>query len=207
MPFFEGMAPVKLGSQYGYIDNAGQWLIEPSFQLALPFTGSAAVIISNNRWGLISQQGRVLIPPRLPWREGEIPVHYYEGRTAIKVNERYGFLDEEGKWAASPVFEWVGDFSEGLAAVKENGRYGYLNRAGEIVIPCTLEGAGLFVGGLAPARHNGQWGYINTNGDWQIPPTFLSADTFSNKLARISLPNNRWAYINATGQSVWEERD
>jgi len=65
----------------------------------------------------------------------------------------------------------------------------------------------LFVGGLAPAKRNGQWGYINTNGDWQIPPAFLSADTFSNKLARISLLNNRWAYINATGQSVWEERN
>lgn len=198
------MAPVRLNGQYGYIDTAGQWLIEPAFQLALPFTGPAAVVIQDQKWGLVNHQGRLLIPPRHAWQEGEIPVHYYEDRAAVRIGNRYGFIDDQGEWIVPPRYEWVGDFSEGLAAVRSQGKYGYIDRQGAEVLPCLWEDAGLFSGGLAPARIQGRWGYIDATGSWRIAPTFIDADVFVHGLARTIAEDGRWQYMNEDGAVVWQ---
>ena len=47
----------------------------------------------------------------------------------------WGFLDQNGRLAISPIFEAVGDFSHGLAAVKWKGKWGFIDTKGRMAVP------------------------------------------------------------------------
>ncbi len=47
----------------------------------------------------------------------------------------WGFLDQNGRLAISPIFEAVGDFRHGLAAVKWKGKWGFIDTKGRMAVP------------------------------------------------------------------------
>ena len=46
----------------------------------------------------------------------------------------WGFLDQNGRLAISPIFEAVGDFRHGLAAVKWKGKWGFIDTKGRMAV-------------------------------------------------------------------------
>jgi len=42
--FFEGVAPVQVGTEWGYIDSAGAFVIRPTFAWAKPFSDGRALV-------------------------------------------------------------------------------------------------------------------------------------------------------------------
>jgi WG containing repeat len=43
--FSDGLAAVRLGSKYGYIDKTGKLVIHPQFDLVLNFTDGLALVL------------------------------------------------------------------------------------------------------------------------------------------------------------------
>ena len=122
----------------------------------------------------------------------------------VKLNGKYGFINEAGEMVIKPQFEDAGYFaSNGLARVKLNGKYGFINEAGETVIRPQFEEADEFASnGLAPVKLNGKWGFINEAGETVIKPQFDDAYSFaSNGLASVEL-NGKCGFINEAGEMV-----
>ncbi len=64
-PFTEaGWAAVKKNGKWGFIDTAGQFMIEPRFEDALSFSGHLAAVKQGGLWGYVSLSGWVVIEPR-----------------------------------------------------------------------------------------------------------------------------------------------
>ncbi len=53
----------------------------------------------------------------------------------IRVNDKYGYIDINGKIKIKPKFQDAFAFSEGLACVKSNGLFGYIDNKGKVIIP------------------------------------------------------------------------
>ena len=49
------------------------------------------------------------------------------------LNNRFGYIDKQGKFAINPQFDSAGDFANGVAPVWLGERQGYINRAGKYV--------------------------------------------------------------------------
>ncbi len=52
---------------------------------------------------------------------------FSEGLSAVKINGKWGFINEKNEVVITPQFEFVGEYNEGMAAVKVNGKWGYID--------------------------------------------------------------------------------
>ena len=72
------------------------------------------------------------------------PGDFSEGFAAVKVGNKWGFMNRNGEYSIPPKFDEVGFFSEGLAAVKVGIKWGFVDGKGKWVIPPDFDGAGYF---------------------------------------------------------------
>ncbi|HYV94778.1 MAG TPA: WG repeat-containing protein [Chitinophagales bacterium] len=94
----------------------------------------------------------------------------------VEQNDKYGFMNKQGKELCAVKYDEVKPFSEGLAAVCLSNKWGYINTNGEVVIPLKYESAAKFKNGLARVGTSDHYGYINKRGveffdDNPQPPT------------------------------------
>ena len=122
-----------------------------------------------------------------------------EGMAKVKINGKFGFLNDWGNLAITPYYDDATKFSENFAGVKVGDKWGYINKAGELVIEPQFEEAGNFSEGLASVKIIDKWGYINKAGKVVISPQFDRASDFLNGEAYIEV-EEKCGYIDAAGK-------
>ena len=55
---------------------------------------------------------------------------FSEGFINVKLNDKYGFVDQQGKEVVPLKYDDAFSFHEGLARVKLNGKKGYVDKEG-----------------------------------------------------------------------------
>ena len=230
--FSEGLALASFANsaddsfQKGYIDRQGKIAIAPQFYQAYPFREGIArveILMGNRlRHGFIDRTGAIVFihPSTSETRD------FAEGLAAVKIEQKWGYINQAGKIVIKPEFMGAQDFSEGLAAVIDvSGRWGYIDKTGKFVIPPRFNPVlefttppGKFSQGLAAVgADNGtrRWGYINKRGEFAIAPRFDSGYAgcgyFAEGLAWVTVgcePEKRnvttgkYGYINKEGRFV-----
>lgn len=98
--------------RWGYIDESGEFIIQPQFNYGFPFSGGLAGVRVGRKLGYINKSGRLVIKPR-----------FFDG------TEFFG----DRAWVSMGEFRLVGkpnpNFS--LEGMKFYGRYGYVDRRGK----------------------------------------------------------------------------
>lgn len=130
--FHEGLAAVKIDWARGYIDKEGKMVITPRFEKAGDFYGGVAKVVMDGEEHYIDREGNFTDPPADGLREypasrpdEELLSLYFEAgpysehlaRVQKTAGGKWGFINEEGKYAIKPRFRQAGDFHEGLARV------------------------------------------------------------------------------------------
>lgn len=142
---------------------------------------------------MIDEHGHLVIHPRFEeYRD------FAEGLAAVRLNGKWGYIDNRAQLAILPRFEDAGDFSGGLAGVRLDHRWGYINTLGEMVVTPRSFSHADFKDGLALLRLPEGFGYVNARGEVVIEPRFSWALDFSEGLAGIRI-HNKWGYIDTSG--------
>lgn len=126
---------------------------------------------------------------------------FKEGFAIVSLNEKYGFIDQQGKEVIPLKYDDVFSFSEGLARVKLNGKFGFVDQKGKEIIPLKYEHAYFFGEGLVAVKLNGKYGFIDKNGKEVIPLKYDDATIFSGGLATVQL-NGKYGSIDKTEKVV-----
>lgn len=165
-------------SLWGILNIDGLWIVPPLFESAFKaYSADLAWTKREGKWTLTTHDGKTVTAQQFD--DVEI---FYEGLAAVKIGDRYGFIDTTGTvvFTLEPEY-YPMHFSDGLALV-------------------------LYTGGST-----NQWGYINKKGKWVIPPQFSDANHFHGGLAYVILSDDpkdrRSGYINHRGQVVWQFKD
>ncbi len=185
-------------STYGYVNESGEWVIEPQFDFADDFVEGLAVVAQEGNYGYIDPDGNVVIEPQYTFA-----ADFANGLALVVVDGEFGFIDSAGQTIVEPQFEDAFSFSEGLAAVRPDQNYGYIDESGQFVIEPQFEDAFSFSEGLAAVVDGGQFGFIDETGQWVIAPQFQFASNFSEGLAAVAI-NNMAGFIDQSGQIVIE---
>jgi KWG Leptospira. len=212
--------------EWGYADRNGEWLIKPQFKHANFFVkGYASVSNDGYQSYLINREGRKIFVPNAASE------YFSEGLMPIKVQDKYGYVDESLKIVVFPQFDGAKDFSEGLAPVKVKDKWGFITRAGRFVIEPQFDDAESFSEGMAAfgiskkisqpssivddlinVGHSFRYGFIDKTGKIVIEPTYDLTGEFSEGLARVNMGGYndmtgnsekvRWGYIDKAGKVV-----
>lgn len=215
--FSEGLAAVKIGKLWGYIDQTGKVVINPSLEGAGRFQGGLAIASVRQRktekYGFIDRTGAFAIPPQY-----EELSNFSEG-LALVCEQPFrpcGFIDEKGTTVIAPRYEIEpGDdfrFNGGLAKVvlsrdtDGNTKDGFIDKTGAVVLRLDF-GVSKFTEGLARAiivrgKNDTVIGYIDVTGKMVIAPQFDGARAFTNGLACVRKQGKGWGLIDRTGSFV-----
>ncbi len=199
MPFTEGLAVVRVGYKFGYINTQGEMVIEPQFDKAFPFEKGKALVSlgSPGPWFFIDASGKKLAA-----------LGTYSDKPHFRYNPRfqpYGipvFIDGRA------CFEQEDPNSPG----QTKKLYGYMDELGEVIIPPTYRKADAFSEGLAPVQldmepSDGQWTFIKPDGSIAMERRFYHIRSgFKNGLAHVMVKKTDSAtgeeYINRQGETV-----
>ena len=147
--------PIRENGLWGYMNRAGEVVIEPQWKTARPFSGEYAIvsfeILPVSMWsmyghhdGLIDRTGAYVIKPK-PNQDIEEYAQAYRIRDYDQDCE--GFLDKHTGFLQMPILEykfvmlWGDDGSGPIAIENQDGLTGYVDRAnGDVVIPFIYTG-------------------------------------------------------------------
>lgn len=204
-PFMQGLAAVCVDGSFGFINLAGEYVIEPQFEeVALGFSEGLAAVKVDDLWGYINQDGKMVIDPQY-----DDAYQFAEGLAAVwdDNSDGLGYIDTKGQFVIEARYDAVGAFSESLARVRtfEDRNFGYIDRNGKQVIPSIFEengDTGRFIQGFAAVKKDSKCGYIDRTGKYTIDLKFDGwTGDFAEGLAHVSL-DHKTAYIDKTGNSV-----
>ena len=123
--------------------------------------------------------------------------------SSVMYDNKYGFIDQQGKWVIRPSFDSVGTFYGGYADFYLNDKNGIINSKGEIIVQPVFDFIGLFNDSIALVLEGNEVNYINTEGLKVSDGNFEDGEDFSDGLAPIKFEKNgKWGYINTTGKLV-----
>ncbi|HET6892084.1 MAG TPA: WG repeat-containing protein [Pyrinomonadaceae bacterium] len=149
----------------GYVNKSGDFVIEPKFAEASPFSeGLARVAVLENgmeKLAFINHKGDFVIPPGFNtdfdfrrnssgFSEGLAAIS--EGLNPSRTKEaRFIYIDKSGKIVLATEFSYAGEFRDGLAVVYSDrtNRWGFIGKTGKVVIPLQYQLANDFSDGLA----------------------------------------------------------
>lgn len=132
---------------------------------------------------------------------------FSEGLLRAKKADKWGFINESGRWVIPAKFAEAHDFSEGLAAVKIGNRYGFIDHSGTLVIAARYSYASGFNEGIAQVGFvRGQTGYIDKAGKIAFVSNdqfkCLKNETSADGLVKVKGPNQKFGYVDQRGNLV-----
>jgi hypothetical protein len=178
-------------ADFGYINEAGAFVIEAKFEQAQGFSanGLAPAMNHGKLWGFIDTSGTYIIEPQ--YHELR---RFSNGMAAVGMDYYnktiWGYINEKGDWAikiGEPKYYGANEFAaNGLAAVSlgpDGGSYRFIDKTGQFA--CGGKGfrdvTSFSTNGLAGAQiyNDTLWGYIDQTGEFVIKEQFSHAGPFS----------------------------
>jgi hypothetical protein len=92
----DGLALVKEGLLYGYVNAKGEIVIAAQFEEATDFAEGMAAVKVNNKWGYINTSGNFVISAQYqearPFGENE-----YHNYARVQINNKWGVINKSGQ--------------------------------------------------------------------------------------------------------------
>lgn len=187
--------------QWGYVDPAGKFVIQPIYDRVAEFESDGlAIVRQGDKYGLINKGGVKVVTPEWDWIE---PANDDLVRVLAKGQARQT-VDSAGKLLFGEP-SVTGNFGSGLAPYRnEAGLFGYVNRAGEVVIPAQFRSTYAFHDGKAVVKTGeGSYAVIDATGKRLGEFSANWADSVSEGLIAFDdSATHRSGYVSVTGQVV-----
>lgn len=122
-------------------------------------------------YGLRNTAGEVLIAPRY---QAFFDFDWHSGLACVQYDERFGYVDRQGREVIACQFDEAGQFTGDHALVAMAGRYGLINNLGQLVVPCQFnDGEALdYTGAYWNVQQGELWGVIDPAGRWMLPAQY-----------------------------------
>ena len=124
------------GERWGFINHAGEFAIEPQFEMAYDFHEGRAAVMIDGKNGYIDHTGKIVVAPVYEYCKnftGGLAAVSLAGKPVGNNLGNTGFVDPYGDFVIPPRFGETGRFRSGLCLVTTEQEIGYINKSGEFV--------------------------------------------------------------------------
>lgn len=126
--FSDGMARVRVGDRWGYIDRSMKLAIEPAYEDARDFVNGSAAVKIDGRWGYINKRGRVVVEPRF-----DLADDFDQTMAMVALENKYGFINRTGSAKIEPRYDMAQPFFRDYARVLTGNGWGYIGITGRFI--------------------------------------------------------------------------
>ena len=196
---------------WGYIDDAGAWVVEPTLNVARPMSedgvaffgkavGRTSSRIGNNRtihhFGLMDATGAEIVGvrPITDAKAWSSVGPWAEGRAGVQIGKLWGFIDTTGTFVLEPAYFAVKPFRNGYAGVSNGLGWGVIDPDGTFVVKA---GHGLS-DGLSEGLLSGPMGYHKPDGT-TVGPRFEWVQPHSDGLGAVYV-DKQWGFVDTEGR-------
>lgn len=184
--FSEGLAAVRIGDRWGFVNAAGEFVLPLRYESCFSFGQGLAAFLQGGKYGYVDRRGSVVIPPRF-----DNAASFSEGLARIEIDHKSGYIDMNGTIVIAPRYALAGDFHDGLAMVRlewGSGGWGFIDRQNRMIVPAIYSEVEDFSEGMAQvARQDDsdkeRWGFVDTSGKLVIAARYAYSGRFSEGLA------------------------
>lgn len=178
--------------QCGFIDMNGDWVIQPRWEDAEPFSEGVAYVRTESQHGYINAAGAYIITVKA--NEWLAAGDFSEGRAWIQSsNGLCGYIDITGNLVVPCIYVETFDYSNGLARVKDDKGNLFIDLDGKPLTDNHWKRASDYAYGYAIVSDaQNQYGIINTNGQLVYP---LNA----HHILDIASPHSVWIALDDSG--------
>ena len=165
--------------QYGFMDNSGNWIIQPVYDELDEFNDGLCRAKTYGRFGFIDLFGNWVIKPIYEDIEKRFDA---DGNCRVLFNGKYGFIDKSGNWVLEAIYDYLEEqFYEksGGWCDKNFDLFYRLDNGLKI-----YDNLSHFIDGICCAKVNGRFGFIDRTGKWVIQPISDELDYFRDGLCR-----------------------
>jgi hypothetical protein len=168
--FSEGLAPICLKKNWGFVDTLGQMVIEAKFKSVGYFNGGIAWAKHlNGLVGYIDKTGAWVLEPNYATA---MPYDEKSGLARVKSNRGWGYVNLEKEFSDLGITNTFHNFYEGLTIKHDNGKVGFVDHTGAWAIDPVFDAVHKFINGFARAEIDNKWGIIDGEGKWFIEPKY-----------------------------------
>lgn len=133
--------------------------------------------------------------------------NFHEGLARVEKENKYGYIDKNGKEVVPCIYNFGGDFSEGFANVKKDEKWGFIDKSGKEAIPRIFDSTSNFFEGVAPVKKNAAWGLINKDGKEVTPFVYDLIQEFDSEGFARAMKNGKICIIDTKGQEPFPVND
>ena len=174
--------------------NDDQWVIQPIFDEVVEFYDySYAFAKLHDKWGLIDQQGKAILPFEYSkFLDDEYLFGDEEIKTVIK-NGKYGIVNRaQGKILVECIYEKPFSYTDDIfpylgnvSVVYRNNKAGLLDEKGVEVVPCNFDGGkepfkDMYLNIYVLAKQNKKSGLVDSVGNLAVPCVYDEINTTEN---------------------------
>lgn len=191
---------------WGYVDTSGKVIIPAEYMGVTPFSPEGIALVKDYRigtWKYIDINNNTI---NLKFKIQEFH-EFIGGLAAVKIHDKWGYINNQGELQIPPVFKLVKDFHEGRAWVTDlNNNFQLIDKSGQLI---NLSGYKIkdckdFSEGLAAINIDDLWGFIDYNGKIIIKNVFLKTGEFADSLCWARNIDQLTGFIDHTGKYVIE---
>lgn len=190
----------KPTKKYGFVNEAGDWVVQPVWDDADKMRDGLAVVKLNKKKGLIDETGKVLLEPQFD------NIGSFDGEFAeIELDDKKGLIKKSGAILFAPQFDKIYDFKDKIAKVKLNRKYGFISDAGKILLPAEYDDVDNFRDGISIIEKDKLKGFCDVQGKVLAAPAYSKIGSFDKDMADIQ-KDSKWGLIQRSGKIIWEPR-
>ncbi|MEO6301826.1 MAG: WG repeat-containing protein [Bacteroidia bacterium] len=164
--FNNGIAPVKHGSKWCFINRQGQ-IISAVYDEINELSNNCYTVKLNGKYGALNNFGQVIIEPKFEEMgdfKNDFAYYRQEGKS--------GFVSKDG-YVHKPEFDWLSDFdADKMAVVKKGNSYGIINSIGKTILETKYDQILKANNGIFIVVLNNMYGFYSANA------CFISAVTY-----------------------------
>jgi len=136
---------------------------------------------------------------------------FYDDLAAVKIDDKWGFIDSKGHIVIDNKFDAVKSFAQGVAPVAvykgTNLCWGIIDKKGHYILEpkySDIKEASSSRLAYQTGGMQGKWGYLDLSGNMVVSPSYSIANNFSGSYARVK-QSDGYIFIGKTGNALFNK--
>lgn len=201
-PFRDGWAKVRIGENYGFIDEMGQIIIPVAYTSIDRFDEKGMALAEKvNKFGFLNRVGEEVVP-----FEYDDLSPFIDNLAKARKGRKWGYVNRKGEETVTIKWDAIAKFTEGYAGVALNRKYGFVRKDGKLIVPAEYEEIRYFDEGRIGVKksedgHGYRYGYYDTLGKIVLPIKYEEIGRYQNGICYVRR-GGLYGFVDINGRNI-----